>query len=110
MDRPINHNPGTPGTPGVGTPTTPGIATRFLITGVHMYQVMLGPLMGGHCRFMPTCSVYSIEALQTHGAIKGTWLTIRRIIRCQPWGGSGYDPVPCLGKDSKVISGNSDND
>jgi putative membrane protein insertion efficiency factor len=61
---------------------------------VRLYQVTLGFLMGGHCRFQPTCSEYSIEAFRTHGAFKGGWLTIRRILRCHPFGGHGYDPVP----------------
>ena len=50
--------------------------------------------MGGHCRFHPTCSEYAIEALDTHGAWRGGWLTIRRLLRCRPGGGHGYDPVP----------------
>ena len=65
-----------------------------LILLVQLYQVTLRPVMGGHCRFQPTCSAYSIEALRTHGAVRGTWLMIRRILRCHPWGGCGYDPVP----------------
>jgi putative membrane protein insertion efficiency factor len=59
-----------------------------------MYQAMLGPLLGGHCRFVPTCSEYSIEALTRHGALAGSWLTLRRILRCHPLGGAGIDPVP----------------
>ncbi len=50
--------------------------------------------MGRSCRFTPTCSAYGIEAFRKHGPIKGGWLTFKRIIRCNPWGGSGYDPVP----------------
>jgi putative membrane protein insertion efficiency factor len=65
-----------------------------LIAIVRMYQVFLGPLIGGNCRFQPTCSVYSMEALRRHGAVRGAWLTVRRIGRCHPWGGGGYDPVP----------------
>ena len=65
-----------------------------LILLVRLYQVTLGPLMGGHCRFQPTCSNYAIEALTTHGALRGTWLTIRRLLCCHPFGGGGYDPVP----------------
>ena len=60
---------------------------------VRLYQVSLGPFMGGHCRFMPTCSQYAIDALTTHGAFRGSWLTVRRISRCHPFGGGGYDPV-----------------
>lgn len=61
---------------------------------VRLYQMTLGPFLGGHCRFYPTCSAYSIEALQTHGALRGSWLTIRRLLRCHPFGGHGIDPVP----------------
>lgn len=67
---------------------------RALIALVRLYQVTLGHLIGGQCRFAPTCSHYSIEALARHGAIKGGWLTLRRLVRCHPWGGSGDDPVP----------------
>ena len=65
-----------------------------LIALVRLYQATLGHLMGGHCRFHPTCSHYAIEALKTHGALRGSWLTIRRVLRCRPFGGSGFDPVP----------------
>ena len=67
---------------------------QVLIAGVRLYQVTLGLVTGGHCRFHPSCSFYSLEALRTHGAMRGGWLTIRRILRCHPWGGSGFDPVP----------------
>ena len=69
-------------------------AARVLIALVGLYQITLGHLIGGQCRFAPTCSHYSIEALARHGAIRGGWLTVRRLLRCQPWGGSGDDPVP----------------
>ncbi|MCX8485342.1 MAG: membrane protein insertion efficiency factor YidD [Bacteroidia bacterium] len=58
------------------------------------YQGLLSPLLPNSCRFVPTCSQYGIEALQKYGAMKGGWLTLKRIGRCNPWGGSGYDPVP----------------
>ena len=61
---------------------------------VRLYQAALSPIMGGHCRFVPTCSEYSIEALRTHGALRGSWMTLRRILRCHPLGGGGIDPVP----------------
>ena len=65
-----------------------------LIGLVRLYQMTLSPIMGRHCRFQPTCSHYSVEALQTYGALKGSWLTVRRILRCHPFGGYGFDPVP----------------
>lgn len=66
---------------------------------VRLYQVAISPYFPASCRFTPTCSQYTIEALQTHGLLKGGWLAFNRIRRCHPWGGSGYDPVP--GKDKK---------
>lgn len=63
----------------------------FLIRG---YQLLLSPLLGGNCRFHPTCSEYAIEAMRAHGVMRGSWLTVRRIGRCHPWGGAGHDPVP----------------
>ena len=61
---------------------------------VRFYQICISPLKPASCRFTPTCSAYAIEALRKHGPIKGLYLTVRRILRCHPWGGSGYDPVP----------------
>ena len=61
---------------------------------VALYRVAISPWLGANCRFEPSCSEYAMQALRVHGAFRGTWLTIRRIGRCHPWGGSGYDPVP----------------
>ena len=61
---------------------------------VRFYQIAISPLKPPTCRFTPTCSSYALEALKRHGLFKGGMLAIRRIIRCHPWGGSGYDPVP----------------
>ncbi|MBO7222813.1 MAG: membrane protein insertion efficiency factor YidD [Kiritimatiellae bacterium] len=61
---------------------------------IRMYKVVLSPLLGANCRFYPTCSTYGIEALEKYGFIKGTWLIIRRLLRCRPFGPNGYDPVP----------------
>lgn len=65
-----------------------------MIGMIRFYQRCLSPLLPNVCRYRPTCSEYFIEALMTHGVIKGSWLGIKRILRCHPWGGSGYDPVP----------------
>lgn len=65
-----------------------------LIQLVRFYRVAISPWLGGNCRYDPTCSSYAIEALQMHGILRGSWLAIKRIGRCHPWGGSGCDPVP----------------
>ncbi len=61
---------------------------------VRFYQVAISPYTPNSCRYSPTCSHYTVEALQKHGLFKGGWLSIKRITSCNPWGGSGYDPVP----------------
>ena len=66
---------------------------HVLIGLVYLYRVTLGHVMSGHCRFTPTCSQYAIDALNKYGAISGTWRTVKRLCRCHPWGGSGYDPA-----------------
>lgn len=68
--------------------------SKLLIGIVRMYQRFISPLIGSNCRYMPTCSEYMIEAIRIHGPLKGTWLGMRRIARCNPFGGWGYDPVP----------------
>jgi putative membrane protein insertion efficiency factor len=64
------------------------------ILPIRVYQLALSPFVGFHCRYQPTCSAYGIEAIERHGLVKGLLLTLRRLGRCHPWGGSGYDPVP----------------
>lgn len=66
----------------------------FLILLIRIYQVTLSPWFGKNCRYTPTCSNYGIEAIRKYGFFKGGWLTFKRILSCNPWGGSGYDPVP----------------
>lgn len=66
----------------------------LLIAPIRFYQRYISPLTPPACRFTPTCSQYAVEAIQKHGPFKGLWLAVRRILRCHPWGGSGYDPVP----------------
>lgn len=70
------------------------IPANILILLIKIYQYTLSPFIGRNCRYTPTCSNYGIEAIRKYGAIKGGWLTIKRIASCNPWGGSGYDPVP----------------
>ena len=66
----------------------------LLLIPIRVYRYALSPFMAGRCRFFPTCSAYAEEAIIKHGALKGGYLASRRILRCHPWGGSGYDPVP----------------
>jgi putative membrane protein insertion efficiency factor len=61
---------------------------------IKLYQIVLSPLLGPSCRFTPSCSHYAVEAFRKYGLIKGLWLSIKRISKCHPWGGHGYDPVP----------------
>jgi putative membrane protein insertion efficiency factor len=70
------------------------ILAKIFIKIIRFYQKFISPITVGSCRFTPTCSAYGIEAITKHGAIKGGWLTLKRIARCHPWGGYGYDPVP----------------
>jgi len=67
--------------------------SRLLIFFVHLYRATLGRFMGGHCRFHPTCSQYAIDAIQKHGPLRGAWRALKRILRCRPGGGSGFDPA-----------------
>jgi putative membrane protein insertion efficiency factor len=69
-------------------------AAYILSLPVRAYRMVLSPYVGHGCRYQPTCSVYALDALERHGACKGGWLALRRIGRCHPWGGNGYDPVP----------------
>jgi|TARA_Y100000816_G_scaffold117903_1_gene82703 putative membrane protein insertion efficiency factor len=70
------------------------ILNFILILPIKLYQILISPFLGPSCRFNPTCSQYSIEAIQKYGPIKGSWLSIKRISKCHPWGKSGHDPVP----------------
>ena len=70
-------------------------ALRYILIGsVKFYKLFISPIIPNSCRYTPTCSSYAIEAIQKHGPLKGGWLALKRILRCNPWGGSGYDPVP----------------
>ncbi len=68
--------------------------TRLLVGLIRVYQGTLAAVLGGHCRFQPTCSQYAIEALQAYGFFRGLWLAIKRVAKCHPWHGGGMDPVP----------------
>ena len=61
---------------------------------IRAYQLVISPMLGSNCRFMPTCSEYTMGSLKEYGLVKGTFLSIKRIGKCHPWGGHGYDPIP----------------
>lgn len=69
----------------------PTLALMLLVRG---YQLVVSPLLGPSCRFYPSCSAYGLESLRVHGAVRGTWLTVRRLLRCHPWNPGGVDEVP----------------
>lgn len=66
----------------------------LLLLPVYFYKVAISPLTPPSCRYTPSCSTYAVEAIRKHGPLRGLYLAVRRILRCHPWGGSGYDPVP----------------
>ena len=70
------------------------MTAKLLIALIRGYQLTLSPIFGGACRFLPTCSVYAREAIERHGAWRGSWLALRRLAKCHPLGSSGFDPVP----------------
>ena len=70
------------------------IFAHVVAAPVRLYRLVFSPWVGFNCRYQPTCSAYALEALEKHGALKGSWLTLRRLVRCHPFGGNGYDPVP----------------
>lgn len=67
---------------------------KLFVLPIRFYQRFISPMLGSNCRFQPTCSQYALEAIMEWGVLKGTWLGIKRIFRCHPWGGCGHDPVP----------------
>ncbi|RMD61007.1 MAG: membrane protein insertion efficiency factor YidD [Alphaproteobacteria bacterium] len=83
---------------------------HILIAAIRIYQWTLVAILPASCRYWPSCSHYAIEALSRHGPVRGTWLAIGRILRCNPWGGAGYDPVPDpgTGVGSTPVAGSSD--
>ncbi len=69
---------------------------------IKVYYWAVSPWLGNRCRYVPSCSEYAMQALDQHGAISGLWLSVKRISRCHPWGGEGYDPVPASKQQSDV--------
>ena len=70
------------------------LLTGLLLLPIHFYRYCISPLTPPSCRYTPTCSEYAVQALRKYGPLRGSWLAVKRIMRCHPWGGSGYDPVP----------------
>ena len=70
------------------------LPSRVLMGLIWIYQSTIGPALPPSCRYEPSCSHYAYTAIERHGALRGSWLAARRLARCHPWGGSGYDPVP----------------
>lgn len=80
------------------------ILSYIFILPIKIYQLVISPIIPNSCRHIPTCSQYAIEALKIHGIFKGTWLAVKRILRCHPWGTHGYDPVPPQKIDTKPLN------
>lgn len=76
------------------TSVVKNLLSKLLILFVRFYQVAISPYLGSNCRYTPTCSAYMIDAIREWGPLRGTWMGLKRIGSCQPWGGHGYDPVP----------------
>lgn len=75
-----------------------GLAGTIMRGAIRGYQLFISPLLPGTCRYWPSCSAYGMTAIARHGAVKGGWLTLLRLLRCNPWGGWGHDPVPGIGE------------
>jgi hypothetical protein len=71
-----------------------GVGARIGMAAVRVYQIVVSPMLGPACRYQPSCSAFALEALARHGLWRGGWLALRRLLRCHPFGGHGYDPVP----------------
>lgn len=79
------------------------LVVELLLLPIHGYRLLISPWLGPHCRFQPTCSEYALKAIREHGPFKGTYLSVRRIMKCHPWHPGGHDPVP------KKSTSNKDN-
>jgi putative membrane protein insertion efficiency factor len=81
-----------------------GRAAQSAVIGlIYLYRWTLGPLLGGQCRYHPTCSAYGLDAVREWGAVRGSWMAVKRIARCHPWAKGGFDPVPAKGQENTQI-------
>jgi putative membrane protein insertion efficiency factor len=83
----------------------PGLFARALLQPIRFYRKFVSPVLPPSCRFEPSCSAYAAEAISTHGALRGVWLAMRRLLKCGPWHRGGYDPVPPRRADAALSSG-----
>ncbi len=79
------------------------LGLRLLLLSIRSYQILVSPTLGPSCRHLPTCSEYALEAIGLHGPWRGMWLALKRLMRCHPWGTSGYDPVPDARKSHEAV-------
>jgi uncharacterized protein len=86
-----------------GTGLRPYQAAWWIRGAIRLYQRLLSPVLGRNCRYLPTCSHYAVEALETHGALVGSWMAVKRIGRCHPFREGGYDPVPPARGDARPV-------
>ncbi|MBW6482049.1 MAG: membrane protein insertion efficiency factor YidD [Vicingaceae bacterium] len=70
------------------------MVSKIIVFLIRIYQLSISPFLGSNCRYQPTCSQYSVDAVNKYGPLKGGWLALKRILSCHPWGGHGHDPVP----------------
>ncbi len=94
--------------PAIKSRKRPGVAARGVLMLIRVYQVFFSPLNFSSCRYQPTCSHYTYEAIERYGARRGAWLGLRRILRCHPFSKSGFDPVPDFDSDSREGSSHDD--
>ena len=93
VSKPTTVPPSTPDTP--PQPARAGLVTAALLAAIRAYKVFVSPYFAaGSCRFTPSCADYASQAIAMHGARRGSWLAVRRLARCRPWGGHGFDPIP----------------
>lgn len=88
----VTHSNVSPGSETAGRDMKPSV--RMALAAIRGYQLLVRPLLHGSCRYLPTCSEYAAQCISTYGALRGTWMGLKRLLRCHPFGGAGLDPVP----------------